>query len=58
VVLADEHDLIRAGIRAFLEKLPHVHVTGEASRLASITRQTSRSAAAAPHATGPSAAMR
>jgi two-component system, NarL family, nitrate/nitrite response regulator NarL len=30
VVLADDHDLIRAGIRAFLEKLPHVHVIGEA----------------------------
>lgn len=30
VVLADDHTLVRAGIRALLEKLPGVKVTGEA----------------------------
>jgi DNA-binding NarL/FixJ family response regulator len=31
VLLADDHTLVRAGIRALLEKLPGVAVTGEAS---------------------------
>ena len=31
VLLADDHTLVRAGIRALLEKLPEVKVTGEAS---------------------------
>ena len=31
VILADDHTLVRAGIRALLEKLPNVKVTGEAS---------------------------
>lgn len=31
VLLADDHTLVRAGIRALLEKLPGVEVTGEAS---------------------------
>ena len=31
VLLADDHSLVRAGIRALLEKLPGVTVTGEAS---------------------------
>jgi len=31
VVLADDHTLVRAGIRALLEKLPGVEVVGEAS---------------------------
>jgi DNA-binding NarL/FixJ family response regulator len=31
VVLADDHKLVRAGIRALLEKLPGVEVLGEAS---------------------------
>jgi len=31
VVLADDHTLVRAGIRALLEKLPDVHVVAEAS---------------------------
>jgi DNA-binding NarL/FixJ family response regulator len=31
VVLADDHTLVRAGIRALLEKLPEVTVAGEAS---------------------------
>ena len=31
VLLADDHTLVRAGIRALLEKLPGVTVTGEAS---------------------------
>ena len=31
VLLADDHTLIRAGIRALLEKLPGVEVAGEAS---------------------------
>ena len=31
VLLADDHSLVRAGIRALLEKLPGVAVTGEAS---------------------------
>ena len=31
VMLADDHTLVRAGIRALLEKLPEVKVTGEAS---------------------------
>jgi DNA-binding NarL/FixJ family response regulator len=31
VVLADDHTLVRAGIRALLEKLPGLTVTGEAS---------------------------
>ena len=31
VVLADDHTLVRAGIRALLEKLPTVEVLGEAS---------------------------
>ena len=31
VVLADDHTLVRAGIRALLEKLPGVQVVGEAS---------------------------
>jgi DNA-binding NarL/FixJ family response regulator len=30
VVLADDHTLVRAGIRALLEKLPEVNVVGEA----------------------------
>ncbi|MFO1487334.1 MAG: response regulator transcription factor [Verrucomicrobiota bacterium] len=30
LVLADDHPLVRAGIRAELEKLPHVEVVGEA----------------------------
>jgi DNA-binding NarL/FixJ family response regulator len=30
-VLADDHELVRAGIRALLEKLPGVRVTGEAN---------------------------
>ena len=30
VILADDHTLVRAGIRALLEKLPGVKVTGEA----------------------------
>src|ERR1035437_8032241 len=30
VILADDHTLVRAGIRALLEKLPGVQVTGEA----------------------------
>jgi DNA-binding NarL/FixJ family response regulator len=30
VILADDHTLVRAGIRALLEKLPDVQVTGEA----------------------------
>jgi DNA-binding NarL/FixJ family response regulator len=31
VLLADDHTLVRAGIRALLEKLPFVEVAGEAS---------------------------
>ena len=31
VILADDHTLVRAGIRALLEKLPAVKVIGEAS---------------------------
>jgi len=31
VILADDHTLVRAGIRALLEKLPGVEVVGEAS---------------------------
>jgi DNA-binding NarL/FixJ family response regulator len=31
VILADDHTLVRAGIRALLEKLPKVEVLGEAS---------------------------
>jgi len=31
VILADDHTLVRAGIRALLEKLPSVNVVGEAS---------------------------
>lgn len=31
VLLVDDHDLVRAGIRALLEKLPGVEVVGEAS---------------------------
>ena len=31
VMLADDHALVRAGIRAWLEKLPGVEVVGEAS---------------------------
>lgn len=31
VVLADDHTLVRAGIRALLEQLPDVHVVAEAS---------------------------
>ena len=31
VILADDHTLVRAGIRALLEKLPEVKVLGEAS---------------------------
>lgn len=31
VVLADDHTLVRAGIRALIEKLPEVEVVGEAS---------------------------
>ena len=31
VILADDHTLVRAGIRALLEKLPEVKVIGEAS---------------------------
>ena len=31
VVLADDHNLVRAGIRALLERLPGVEVVGEAS---------------------------
>src|ERR1035438_926067 len=31
VILADDHPLVRAGIRALLEKLPGVEVVGEAS---------------------------
>ena len=31
VILADDHILVRAGIRSLLEKLPGVEVTGEAS---------------------------
>jgi DNA-binding NarL/FixJ family response regulator len=31
VILADDHTLVRAGIRALLEKLPEVKVVGEAS---------------------------
>lgn len=31
VILADDHTLVRAGIRALLEKLPDVKVVGEAS---------------------------
>jgi len=31
VILADDHTLVRAGIRALLEKLPRVEVVGEAS---------------------------
>jgi len=31
IVLADDHTLVRAGIRALLEKLPDVEVLGEAS---------------------------
>lgn len=31
VVLADDHALVRAGIRSLLERLPHVTVIGEAS---------------------------
>ena len=30
VLLADDHTLVRAGIRSLLEKLPGVEVTGEA----------------------------
>ncbi len=30
IVLADDHPIVRAGIRAELEKLPHVQVLGEA----------------------------
>ena len=30
VVLADDHALVRAGIRALLEKLPDIEVVGEA----------------------------
>ena len=30
VVLADDHTLVRAGIRALLEKIPGVEVVGEA----------------------------
>jgi DNA-binding NarL/FixJ family response regulator len=42
VVLADDHNLVRAGLRALLERLPDVEVVGEASNgreaLALITR--------------------
>ena len=31
VLLADDHTLVRAGIRALLEKLPGLEVAGEAS---------------------------
>ena len=31
VLLADDHTLVRAGIRSLLEKLPGVEVAGEAS---------------------------
>src|ERR1022692_1054164 len=31
VILADDHTLVRAGIRALLEKLPEVEVLGEAN---------------------------
>ncbi len=31
VILADDHTLVRAGMRALLEKLPHVTVTAEAN---------------------------
>ena len=31
VLLADDHELVRAGIRALLEKMPDVEVVGEAS---------------------------
>jgi len=31
VVLADDHNLVRAGIRALLERMPEVQVVGEAS---------------------------
>ena len=30
LILADDHTLVRAGIRALLEKLPGVEVVGEA----------------------------
>ena len=30
IILVDDHDLVRAGIRALLERLPHVTVVGEA----------------------------
>ena len=30
IVLADDHPLVRAGIRAVVEKLPHMEVVGEA----------------------------
>jgi DNA-binding NarL/FixJ family response regulator len=30
IILADDHTLVRAGMRALLEKLPHVEVVGEA----------------------------
>src|SRR4249920_2766615 len=30
VVLADDHNLVRAGIRALLERIPEVEVVGEA----------------------------
>ncbi len=43
VVLADDHNLVRAGIRALLERLPGVEVVGEASdgreALALVTRE-------------------
>ena len=31
VILADDHALVRAGIRALLEKLPGIEVVGEAA---------------------------
>jgi DNA-binding NarL/FixJ family response regulator len=34
VMLADDHTLVRAGIRALLEKLPSVKVVGEAAMAA------------------------
>lgn len=31
VLLADDHTLVRAGIRSLLERIPHVEVVAEAS---------------------------
>lgn len=39
VMLADDHDLVRAGLRALLEKMPKIEVIGEASNGREALRQ-------------------